>query len=74
MCCKEITATASECETASSDEPVMCITEHGAICLNIWVLQARSMRVTLPSCAMNRVRTKFQSADGQYTGFKYPPH
>ena len=43
VCCKEITAMASKCETASSDEPVMCIAKHkgfDAVCLNVWVLQA----------------------------------
>ena len=56
VCCKEITATANKCETASSDEPVMCITEHegfDAVCLNVWVLKlAFSVTVTTTALVM----------------------
>ena len=51
VCCKEITATANKCETASSDEPVMCITEHegfDAICLNVWVFTSWLLQLPLP--------------------------
>ena len=38
-----------------------------------WGWLGRRTRVTLPSCAVNKIRTKFPSSDGNYTGFKYPP-
>ena len=37
-----------------------------------WGWLGRTMRVTLPSCAVNKIRTKFLSSDGNYTGFNYP--
>ena len=37
-----------------------------------WGWLGRRMRVTLPSCAVNKIRTKFPVSDGNYTGFKYP--
>lgn len=37
-----------------------------------WGWLGRRVRVTLPSCAVNKIRTKFPSADANYTGFKYP--
>ena len=37
-----------------------------------WGWLGRRIRVTLPSCVVNKIRSTFPSPDGQYIGFKYP--
>uniref|UniRef100_A0A3P9M1U5 P2X purinoreceptor 7 intracellular domain-containing protein n=1 Tax=Oryzias latipes TaxID=8090 RepID=A0A3P9M1U5_ORYLA len=37
-----------------------------------WGHLGRAVRVTLPSCAVNKIRSTFSAPTGQYVGFLYP--
>ncbi|KAK7091503.1 hypothetical protein V1264_009174 [Littorina saxatilis] len=38
----------------------------------VWKWLGRDIRVTLPACAVARIREQFPSADGQYVGYRDP--